>query len=87
MDRYTPPFFGRRRGWLLATQILLLVAIAAMGFRTVHPTPLDGGTGSGDRFLLCPFDAWKTDVLPAEERGAGAAISVLGYRGCWFPAA
>ena len=26
------------------------------------------------------FDAWKTDVLPAEERGAGAAISVLGYR-------
>lgn len=53
MDRYTPPFFGRRRGWLLATQILLLVAIAAMGFRTVHPTPLDGGAGSGDRFLLC----------------------------------
>ena len=26
------------------------------------------------------FDAWKTDVLSAEERGAGAAISVLGYR-------
>ncbi|MDI5568659.1 PTS sugar transporter subunit IIB, partial [Salmonella enterica subsp. enterica serovar Kentucky] len=26
------------------------------------------------------IDAWKTDVLPAEERGAGAAISVLGYR-------
>ncbi len=32
------------------------------------------------------FDGWKTDVLPAEERGAGAAISVLGYRtGCWSP--
>lgn len=26
------------------------------------------------------FDARKTDVLPAEERGTGAAISVLGYR-------
>ncbi|VDZ72155.1 peptidoglycan monomer (N-acetylglucosamine-1,6-anhydro-N-acetylmuramic acid-tetrapeptide) uptake protein (major facilitator superfamily protein) [Atlantibacter hermannii] len=26
------------------------------------------------------FDAWKTDVLPPEERGTGAAISVLGYR-------
>ena len=37
MDRYTPPFFGRRRGWLLATQILLLVAIAAMGF--LEPSP------------------------------------------------
>ena len=26
------------------------------------------------------FDAYKTDLLKAEERGAGAAISVLGYR-------
>lgn len=32
MDRYTPPFLGRRRGWLLTTQCLLLIAIAAMGF-------------------------------------------------------
>ncbi|RCI99326.1 muropeptide transporter AmpG, partial [Klebsiella pneumoniae] len=32
MDRYTPPFLGRRRGWLLTTQVLLLLAIAAMGF-------------------------------------------------------
>lgn len=39
MDRYTPPFFGRRRGWLLATQILLLVAIAAMGFLELCTQP------------------------------------------------
>ncbi len=32
MDRYTPPVLGRRRGWLLLTQLLLLVAIAGMGF-------------------------------------------------------
>ena len=32
MDRYTPPFLGRRRGWLVTTQVLLLLAIAAMGF-------------------------------------------------------
>ncbi|KYF08438.1 hypothetical protein AIZ23_24330, partial [Salmonella enterica subsp. enterica serovar Typhimurium] len=31
MDRYTPPFIGRRSGWLLATQLMLLAAIAAMG--------------------------------------------------------
>ncbi|MFP1483023.1 MFS transporter [Escherichia coli] len=85
MDRYTPPFFGRRRGWLLATQILLLVAIAAMGF-------LEPGTqlrwmaalAVVIAFALPPRSissiVWKTDVLPAEERGAGAAISVLGYR-------
>lgn len=26
------------------------------------------------------FDSYKTDLLPAEERGTGAAVSVLGYR-------
>src|SRR4051812_1112087 len=27
MDRYAPPFLGRRRGWLLVTQIALVAAI------------------------------------------------------------
>jgi len=30
MDRYIPPFLGRRRGWVLITQVALLIAIAAM---------------------------------------------------------
>src|SRR5512132_2938420 len=30
MDRYIPPFLGRRRGWVFITQVLLLLAIAAM---------------------------------------------------------
>ncbi|HXV16764.1 MAG TPA: hypothetical protein VD758_08290, partial [Gemmatimonadaceae bacterium] len=30
LDRYVPPILGRRRGWLVITQILLLIAIAAM---------------------------------------------------------
>lgn len=85
MDRYTPPFLGRRRGWLLATQCLLLIAIAAMGF--LEPsTQLRWMAALAVVIAFCSasqdivFDAWKTDVLPTEERGAGAAISVLGYR-------
>ena len=35
MDRYAPPFLGRRRGWLLVTQLLLAAAIAFMG--TLEP--------------------------------------------------
>ena len=85
MDRYTPPFLGRRRGWLLVTQLALIAGIIAMGF--MQP--------SRDLTLLAAlavvvafcsasqdivFDAWKTDILPAEERGSGAAITVLGYR-------
>src|SRR4051812_37837171 len=30
LDRYVPPFLGRRRGWMIITQIGLLIAIAAM---------------------------------------------------------
>lgn len=85
MDRYTPPFLGRRRGWLAMTQALLLLAIAAMGF--LEPsTQLRWMAALAVVIAFCSasqdivFDARKTDVLPAEERGAGAAISVLGYR-------
>src|SRR5258706_827964 len=31
MDRYVPPFLGRRRGWMLATQIALMIGIALIG--------------------------------------------------------
>src|SRR6187401_3108928 len=30
LDRYTPPFLGRRRGWMLITQVGLVVAVPAM---------------------------------------------------------
>ena len=30
-DRYCLPFFGRRRGWLIVIQLLLMVSIAALG--------------------------------------------------------
>ncbi|MEN0614661.1 muropeptide MFS transporter AmpG [Klebsiella indica] len=85
MDRYTPPFCGRRRGWLLATQFLLLIAIAGMGFlepasqlRWMAALAVIIAFCSASQDIV--FDAWKTDVLTAEERGTGAAISVLGYR-------
>ena len=32
MDRYTLPFLGHRRGWMLLTQVALLISIAALGF-------------------------------------------------------
>jgi len=85
MDRYTPPFLGRRRGWLLLTQFCLLIAIAAMGFleplsqlRWMAALAVVIAFCSASQDIV--FDAWKTDVLAPEERGTGAAISVLGYR-------
>jgi PAT family beta-lactamase induction signal transducer AmpG len=89
MDRYRVPLFGplrgRRRGWLAATQLALLVAIAWMG--TISPTEspwLLAGAALLVAFLSASqdivFDAYRADVLAPEERGAGAAVSVLGYR-------
>ncbi|WP_017347880.1 muropeptide MFS transporter AmpG [Pantoea sp. A4] len=85
MDRYTPPLLGRRRGWLLLTQLALIAGIVAMGFMQPNrDLTLLAALAVVVAFCSASqdvvFDAWKTDVLPAEERGNGAAITVLGYR-------
>lgn len=85
LDRYVPPFLGRRRGWLLITQVLLIIAIAAM---SMH----DPRTGlqmlAVNAFLIAflsasqdiAVDAYRTDVLDHREMGAGASVWVMGYR-------
>lgn len=85
MDRYTPPLLGRRRGWLILTQLALLGAIAFMGTVSPRESPwLLAAVAFGVAFLSSSqdivFDAYRTDVLREAERGPGAAISVLGYR-------
>src|SRR5258706_10502858 len=85
MDRFVPPVLGRRRGWMLLTQAALIAGIAAMA---VSP-PDDALWILGCAALFVAFmsasqdvviDAYRTDVLRAPERGAGAAVGVLGYR-------
>jgi PAT family beta-lactamase induction signal transducer AmpG len=86
MDRFTPlPALGRRRGWLLLTQLALVAAIGFMG--TLKPADsawLLGATALAVAFLSASqdivFDALRADWLERDERGAGAAVSVLGYR-------
>ena len=85
MDRYAPPFLGRRRGWLLVTQVLLAAAIAFMGTLTpASSTWLLGAAALSVALLSASqdivFDALRADLLERDERGAGAAVSVLGYR-------
>lgn len=85
MDRYALPFLGRRRGWLLVTQVTLAAAIASMGTLSPKDAPwLLAGVALLVAFLSASqdvvFDAFRADTLGAEERGAGAAISVFGYR-------
>ncbi|MCP9266771.1 muropeptide MFS transporter AmpG [Xenorhabdus sp. XENO-1] len=85
MDRYSPSFLGRRRGWMLVTQLLLIVSIATMAFLKpsehlwwLATLAVSVAFFSASQDII--FDAYKTDLLSQEERGSGAAISVLGYR-------
>ena len=85
VDRYAPPWLGRRRGWMVLMQVLLALGMLAMGC-------LSPGQSLLPLALLAvfvafcsatqdiAFDAYRSDVLHKEERGAGAAFSVLGYR-------
>ena len=85
MDRYIPPFLGRRRGWVVITQVALLLAIAAMSLHdprtglkmlAVNAIAIAFFSASQDISL----DAYRTDVLETREMGAGAAVFVMGYR-------
>lgn len=85
MDRFVPPFLGRRRGWLVIMQVLLTLAIATMSLQQpkqalqlVALNALLIAFFSASQDIVC--DAYRTDVLEQREMGAGVAVFVLGYR-------
>lgn len=85
IDRYCPPFLGRRRGWMAITQALLALAIAALAFGNPRTAVLAFAfTALGVAFLSATqdiaIDAYRVDVLKPLEAGAGTAVYVVGYR-------
>lgn len=85
MDRFEPPLLGRRRGWLVLTQLALAAIIYFLSTLKFSDSPQWFALGA----LLISFlsasqdvviDAYRTDLLPENERGIGASMSVLGYR-------
>lgn len=85
MDRFVPPFLGRRRGWMILTQLALLAGIASMTLAPPEESILLLGIlalwvafASASQDIV--IDAYRTDVLRAHERGMGAAVGVFGYR-------
>lgn len=85
IDRYVPPFMGRRRGWMALSQILLGLTICGMGLLDPSRSLFWlAALATLVAFLSATqdiaFDAYSADVLRHEERAAGAAIRTLGYR-------
>ncbi len=85
IDRYSLGRFGRRRSWMLATQILLLISIAAFGLVSPNEniwsvaylaTAVAFFSASQDIVL----DAYRRELLPDNELGLGNSIHVQAYR-------
>lgn len=85
LDKWRLPYLGLRRGWMITTQLALMVILAAMALfnPTSHPYHLA-------LLALClaflsatqdiAIDAYRTELLSAQERGMGTAMAVSGYR-------
>jgi len=85
MDRFVPPFLGRRRGWMIICQALLAAAIAAMGFSNPVEAPaMLAALAFSVAFFSASqdivVDAYRTEVLEPAEYGAGAGVYIMGYR-------
>ena len=85
MDRFSPPWLGRRRGWIVSIQILLAVSILFLGYSSPSSFPaLVGFAALVTAFFSASqdiaIDAYRADVLRETELGPGAATAVVGYR-------
>jgi MFS transporter, PAT family, beta-lactamase induction signal transducer AmpG len=93
VDRFPVPLLGRRRGWILVTQLVVAVAIACLALQDpvvalfpVAVCALAIVFFSATQDIA--YDAYRTDVSLPSERGPAAAATNLGYRtSAWIASA
>ena len=87
-DRLTLPFLGRRRGWLLVSQVLLMLAIIGMGQCNPSGTDWDVQlfvmmgclitfTSASQDIII---DAYRREDLSHKQLGLGSSYYTYGYR-------
>tara|TARA_Y100000588_G_scaffold368271_1_gene435967 strand:+ start:54 stop:1118 length:1065 start_codon:yes stop_codon:yes gene_type:complete len=90
MDGLRLPFLtdllGRRRAWLIASQVMLASAIIGLAYSDPKQAPVAMAVFA----VLVAFfsasqdiviDAYRIETLPDEQQGMGAAMVTYGYRG------
>lgn len=86
MDRYPPPFLGRRRGWAAIAQVALLLGTLALAGVGDHPDApwlalaLTFAIGMAAASQDIAVDAYAVDVLRKEEQGAAVGARIGLYR-------
>ena len=86
MDRYVPPFWGRRRGWMAVTQLalsVLMLMMAGVGDRpeaiwVVGALAFAMAIASASQDIA--IDAYAVEVLRTEEQGAAVGARLAFYR-------
>lgn len=84
-DRFTLPLFGRRRGWLLVMQLVLILALVCLGLTDPGQSPWIVALAA---FVATFFsasqdivvDAYRREDLSDNELGLGSSFYVNGYR-------
>jgi PAT family beta-lactamase induction signal transducer AmpG len=84
-DRFTLPLFGRRRGWLLVMQVILIAVLICLGLTDPGNTPWLVALAA---FFVTFFsasqdivvDAYRREDLRDNELGLGSSFYVNGYR-------
>ena len=92
LDRFVPPFLGPRRGWLILTQVGLVLAIAVMALQQPAQNAQVLQLLAINTLIIAFLsatqdiagDAYRTDVLEPLELETGASVWVLGYRVALF---
>lgn len=84
IDRFRPPFGGRRRGWVMLAQLALLFAIAVVPWVDPNNAPVVIAAG----FAIALFsasqdiamDAYAVELMRKHEQGPGNALRTTFYR-------
>ena len=85
MDRFVPPFFGRRRGWILIAQTGLVITIAGLGqFDPRESLWWIAVAALGVSFFGASqdiaLDAFRREFLTDEELGFGTGVWMNAWR-------
>jgi PAT family beta-lactamase induction signal transducer AmpG len=85
LDRFQIPFFGRRRGWMIIFQILIVASIFGL---SMSDPKVNLMMVLGWAFMISLFsasqdvvlDAYRREIMPDEELGLASSLYVNGYR-------
>jgi PAT family beta-lactamase induction signal transducer AmpG len=85
LDRYRLPYLGKRKGWIVISQFGLILSLLLFAHYNPSSHAMQMGIIAFFIAILSAtqdiaIDAYRTDILPSQERGLGSAYTIFGYR-------